>query len=106
MRESVKGPLKDKDSRVVPVQDALGPVLAARKLKSGGEGRVIPPMRSDGEHCDEHTLWKRLRAALKDLKLPRITWYQATPHTFASQWAMAGGSLAKLKKMLGNARCS
>jgi integrase len=36
VRESVKGPLKDKDSRVVPILDRLLPVLADWKLRTGG----------------------------------------------------------------------
>ncbi len=102
VRESVGGPLKDKDSRVVPVLDALHPILTQWKLRTGGSGLVVPPMRSDGERCDQHTVGKYLRAALKELKLPRITWYQATRHTFASQWVMSGGSIEKLREMLGH----
>src|SRR5438128_2693021 len=34
VRESIKGPLKDSDSRVVPILDALLPILEAWKLKS------------------------------------------------------------------------
>lgn len=55
VRESVKGPLKDKDSRMVPVLDSLLPILREWKLKSGGDGRVIPPMRSDGKKIDKNT---------------------------------------------------
>jgi integrase len=29
-------------------------------------------------------------------------WYQATRHTFASQWVLAGGSIEKLKEILGH----
>jgi hypothetical protein len=76
----VRGPLKDKDSRIVPVLDALLPILTGWKLKTGGTGRVLPPMRSDGEGLDEHTLWRYLRSAQDRLHLPRITWYQATRH--------------------------
>src|SRR5437899_8211603 len=45
VRESVNGPPEANDSRIVPVLDALLPILTARKLKSGGPGRVIPPVR-------------------------------------------------------------
>jgi integrase len=104
VRESVKGPLKDGESRMVPVLDALAPILKAWKLKSGGEGRVIPPLRRDGEKIDKSTPGTYLRAALKDLKLERegLGWYEATRHSFSSQWVMAGGSIEKLKEMLGH----
>ena len=104
VRESVRGPLKDGDSRMVPILDALLPLLTVWKLKSGGEGRVIPPLRSDGEKIDKHTPGKHLRAVLKqlDLEQPGLGWYEATRHTFASQWVMAGGSIEKLKEILGH----
>jgi hypothetical protein len=45
-----------------------------------------------------------LRAALKKLELerPGLGWYEATRHTFASQWVMSGGSIEKLKEILGH----
>jgi hypothetical protein len=104
VRESVKGPLKDKDSRVVPILDRLLPVLADWKLRTGGEGRVIPPLRSDGQKIDKGTPGTYLRLALDELSLARdgLRWYQATRHTFASQWVMNGGSIEKLKEILGH----
>jgi integrase len=102
VQESIKGLLKDTDSRFVAIQDALHPILTAWSLKTGGNGLVVPPMRSDGKRCDQHTVGKYLRAALVDLKLPRVTWYQATRHTFASQFVLGGGSIEKLKEMLGH----
>lgn len=100
VRESVEGPLKDIDSRIVPVQDALYPLLAAWRLRSQGEGRVVPAMRTDGEFLDGHTIRKHLARALADLNLPAMTWYQATRHTFASQWVLAGNSLEKLREIM------
>lgn len=104
VRESVKGPLKDDESRVVPIQASLLPVLAAWKLESGGKGLVIPPLRSDGEKIDKHTPGTRLKAALESLGLarPGLLWYEATRHTFASQWVLAGNSITKLSKILGH----
>ncbi len=104
VRESVAGPLKDKDSRVVPILDGLLPVLTARKLQTGGKGRVVPPLRCDGEKVDKHTPGTYLRATLDKLGLARagLGWYEATRHTFASQWVLAGGSIEKLSKVLGH----
>ena len=104
VRESVKGPLKDEDSRVVPILDRLLPVLADWKLRTGGEGRVIPPLRCDGQKIDKGTPGTYLRLALDELGLARegLRWYQATRHTFASQWVMNGGSIEKLKEILGH----
>ena len=92
------------DSRVVPVLDPLLPILNAWKLASGGEGLVIQPLRTDGKKIDKATPGTYLRAALAELKLeqPGLGWYEATRHTFASQWVMSGGSIEKLKERLGH----
>lgn len=104
VRESVKGPLKDKDSRVVPILDVLVPVLAVWKLKTGGTGLVVPALRRDGKKVDKLTPGNFLRPVLKEFGLarPGLGWYEATRHTFASQWVMNGGSIEKLKEMLGH----
>jgi integrase len=108
VRESVAGPLKDKDSRVAPILDSLLPILAEWKLKSGGAGRIVPPMRCDGQHLKiaggGATTGKYLRETLVRLGLWRkgLGWYECTRHTFASQWVLNGGSIEKLKEMLGH----
>ncbi|HET9553404.1 MAG TPA: hypothetical protein VFP50_10585 [Anaeromyxobacteraceae bacterium] len=45
-----------------------------------------------------------LRATLDRLGLsqPGLGWYEATRHTFASQWVLANGSIEKLKEILGH----
>lgn len=104
VRESVDGPLKDKESRMVPVLSPLLPVLTAWKLKSGGEGLLVKPLRVDGVHVHKETYGRELQSALEALKLQRegLGWYEATRHTFASQWVLAGGSIEKLKEMMGH----
>jgi integrase len=113
VRESVTGPLKDKDSRVAPILDSLYPVLREWKLKSGGAGVVIPPMRSSGSyrgsrkaahHVHRNTPGKHLREVLKALGLSRqnLGWYECTRHTFASHWVMDGKPIYKLKEILGH----
>jgi hypothetical protein len=44
-----------------------------------------------------HTPHKHLKKALAACGLPDITWYNATRHTFASQWAMAGNPIEVLR---------
>lgn len=104
VRESVKGPLKDDDSRVVPILDALLPVLQEWKLRKGGQGLVVPPLRCDGKKIDKNTPGKALRAVLKPLGLARegLGWYDATRHTFASHWVLQGRSIEKISKILGH----
>lgn len=100
---------KDLDSRMVPISDSLLPVLQADRLASGGVGLLVPPMRSNKvrQHLGAHTLSKCLKDALAKLNkngaaIPAVTWYQATRHTFASQWVMAGGSIEKLREAMGH----
>ncbi|HVT07870.1 MAG TPA: tyrosine-type recombinase/integrase [Polyangia bacterium] len=117
VRESVGGPLKDDESRVVPILDSLLSVLKPWKLKTGGQGTVVPPMRSDGRHCDDHTLRSHLGDVLRAIKLlpandthqdakakrrPRLNWYRCTRHTFASHWVMDGRPIEMLKEILGH----
>src|SRR5262249_9260156 len=53
-------------------------------------------------YVQPHTLWNHLAKALAYCQLPELTWYQATRHTFASQWVLAGGSITRLSKILGH----
>ena len=75
--------------RTVPILDSLLPVLKEWKLKSGGVGVVCPPLRRDGKKIDKRTRGERLQQVLTKLGLarPGLGWYEATRHTFASQWA-------------------
>ena len=54
----------------------------------------------------KHTPGKYLRATLARLGLARtgLGWYEATRHTFASQWVLNGGAIEKLKEILGTTR--
>jgi integrase len=75
-------------------QAAQYPVV--RSVKGGQPGRAPKYIR-------RMTLHKRLEEALKKLSVPELTWYQATRHTFASQWAISGGKLRELQRLLGHA---
>ncbi len=116
-KNSSVGKPKDDDSRDAPIVDSLLPVLKAWKLKTGGKGVVVQPMRSDGKHCDAHTLRFHLNEALKKLGLlpandteqdadeklrPRLNWYRCTRHTFATHWVKDGRPIEKLKEILGH----
>jgi integrase len=108
--------LKDKESRFVPLATDLLPVLEAWKLKTGGVGQLFRPAVHDrGGRPDlgtppgfvrSHTVHKALAEALKKCELPKLTLYQCTRHTYASQWSMAGGSLEELARYMGHASTS
>jgi len=127
VRHGKVGPLKDGDEREVGIQEALLPMLVAWKLATGGKGELFGRLLAGGrkgandtKFIKSETLAKRLREAMKTLitkeTVPashfvardrggeeiHLTWYQATRHTFASHYMMAGGNLAKLQAELGH----
>jgi integrase len=109
VRESVQGKTKDLDSRVVPIMDQLRPVLTQWRLRTGGTGLVIPPVRQ-GRYLDDHSIGRKLRKALEDNGLwvetdqraAQLNWYRCTRHTFASHYVAAGGTLETLKEIMGH----
>jgi integrase len=109
-------PLKDDEARIVPISSALLPVLAAYRLETGGRGLLFPPAhpgrrsgptRKPARFMRPHRLADALKAAAREVGLPAICdwekpWYQATRHTYASQYVLAGGSLEQLSVLLGH----
>ena len=108
--------LKDRESRIVPLQDSLAPILEAWKLKTGGVGPLFTPscptrggrpdLGSPAQFIRPGTIRKALAAALAACELPKMTLYQCTRHTFASQWVMNGGNLEVLAKIMGHSSTS
>jgi integrase len=104
------GPVKDDQSRVVPIVETLVPLLAGWKQLCERDDLCFPPdPRRGGQHGVPpryrrlHTLHKHLRRALAACALPQsLTWYQCTRHTFASHWVLDGGSLETLRQILGH----
>jgi integrase len=102
--------LKDDETRIVPVMDALAPILRAWHLKTGGTGPLFrPKVATRGGRPGAPptfvrgaTLRRHLADALDACKLAPLTWYQATRHTFASQWVLANGSIEKLAHVMGH----
>jgi hypothetical protein len=45
---------------------------------------------------------KALAKALTACGLPKLTLYEATRHSFSSQWVMNGGSMEELARILGH----
>lgn len=90
-------------TRLIPLCDALLPILGDWRVTTGGTGQLFPPLRPDlGIFMRPQTLAKHLRKALVACGLPPMTWYQCTRHTYATLWAKDGRSLAVLKKTLGH----
>lgn len=91
----VKTVLKDRAPRNTIIPDALAPVLTHYKEVSGGVGLLFPGYT-------KKKLSKALSKALLALGQPRMRWYHATRHTFASHWVINGGSIEVLKELLGH----
>jgi integrase len=108
--------LKDKESRIVPLGTDLAPVLEAWRLKTGGVGPLFTPAHparggrpdigSPAQFIRPQTVHKALAEALKKCNLPKLTLYQCTRHTYASQWTMNGGSLEELARYMGHSSTS
>jgi integrase len=94
VQESITGPLKDDDSRIVPIVAGLATVLATWRKRNPDAIHVC--------HMNQHAPGEELRAALKRLQLRQVTWYQATRHTFASHWVLGGNSIEKLREIMGH----
>jgi len=96
------GPLKDSESRVAPINDSLLAVLTAWKLRCKHKVLCFPSRIST--MLDDHTpnmhLDEAFAGQLADME--RVTWYQATRHTFGSHWVMDGRPIEKLKEILGH----
>jgi len=81
------------------------------RLATGGTGLLFRPRYTarggrpgtPSAFTRPHTVWKHLRKALKKCNLASLTWYQATRHTFASQFVLGGFSIEKLSKIMGHA---
>jgi integrase len=113
VRESVKGPTKDKDSREAPIVPGLHALLVEWRKKNprpyndlvcppsfGILGQAKPGPRR--QFLGEHRMTASIKKACKKLKLPELTFYEAGRHTFASQWVLNGGSIEKLREILGH----
>ena len=100
--------LKDDESRVVPLGDSLFPVLRDYRLRTGGTGLLFRAAGRGGRpgrpatFLGSHQLWKKLREAMMACSLPPLSWYSVTRHTFASHFVMGGGSIERLRVIMGH----
>jgi len=88
--------LKDKESRIVPLSDSLAEILR------GGPHFSSVICSWSGFPLDLHRMGLAFHEAMAALNLPAMRWYDATRHTFASQWVLNGGTLETLREMMGH----
>jgi site-specific recombinase XerD len=103
------GPVKDHESRIVPVGDDLVHLLREylmrrtdRQAVSGFLFPTMSPQPNGSGMVQKHTIEGCFREARDRLRLPKVTFYQASRHTFASHYVMDGGSIERLSKILGH----
>jgi integrase len=108
-RNKLKGRTKDREHREVLIQHLLVPILEAWRKEQGGRGLLFGPVSGRGgmpghpaQYLSPNTLRSELSKALLACKLPDITWYEATKHTFASHWLLRGRSIEHLAVILGH----
>lgn len=96
---------KDDEAHLVPISDALYPILCSATDGGTATGLVCKPsagVAGRGRFIGEKTMADLLEQALAAKQVEPMTWYQATRHTFASQWVLHGGTLEKLREMMGH----
>jgi integrase len=112
VRHGRVGPPKNGRPRFVPIADALAKILAEWKLATGSSGQLFRPEHptkggrrgAPSRYLGAETVGEHLRPALAACKLPEtLSLYHCTRHTYASQFAAAGGAIQKLQVILGHA---
>jgi len=109
VRNSHAGPTKSGRERMVPIPSPLLPILKAWKLEQDqGAALVFPNDRAGSWGAEEmHSkdsaarLARHLAEACKRARLPVIRFHDLR-HTFASHYAMSGGNLLTLQRILGH----
>ncbi len=111
VRFSYDGPLKEDKKgtgkvKWVPAADdaveVLGPWLALRKANSAGpEDLVFPCARRKGSWYRKEFIESRWEKVAPEHGV-KITWYQATRHTFTSRALEAGATLDEVSAALGH----
>ena len=110
VQRSFRGPTKSKDMRWVPILDPLLPILREWRLRCPSR-IVFPSERGTMQLPSARVFQDVLHRVLDEAEFPKIErngrevryiTFHCLRHTFASSWAMNGGSLAKLQKILGH----
>jgi integrase len=113
VQRSDDGPVKDGESRAVPLSPALASVLlqwkeACPPPPNTGAAPCFPCNGSHGRRVNKDSMLGALAAAFEvasadgGANVPRLTWYQATRHSYGGRFVSNGGSLEKLRVILGH----
>ena len=107
---SFTGPTKSNRVRYVPILDPLLPILRAWRLRH--PGRLVFTNRDGVMHAPSSRIFQEvLHRVLAAAEFPRVlrggkqrpyVRFHDLRHTFASHWAMKGGDIFKLQRILGH----
>ncbi|MEZ4819964.1 MAG: site-specific integrase [Bdellovibrionota bacterium] len=100
VQRSFNGPTKSGKERVVPILDALLPLLKHWRLKNPLQV-VFPNSVGNLRQPSDRIFQEVFQKCLKKAGLNRIKFHDLR-HTFASHWMMNNGSLYRLKDILGH----
>lgn len=110
VQRSHDGPTKSGKARHVPIVDALLPILTDWRQQNPSE--LVFPNRDGNQHAPSARIFQeRFHMVLDAAGFARpksgrnvhVLHFHSLRHTFASHWAMAGGDMWKLQKILGHA---
>jgi len=114
VRRGDDGPVKDGASRMVPLSPALSDVLlqwkeACPPPDDTPSAQCFPCTGHHGQRVCKDSMLAALDAAYTKAnaedgagKLPRLTWYQSTRHSYGGRFVSNGGSLERLRVILGH----
>jgi integrase len=107
---SWNGPTKSDELRIVPILDALLPLLREWRLRCPSE--LLFPNRDGRMFCKNSPVFQELlQRVLRDAGFPGVVrngkargyiCFHDLRHTFASHWVAGGGDLYRLQRVLGH----
>jgi integrase len=92
---------KSGKGRTVPVSPGLAEILRGLRPAGAACGPIFRPT-GRSQYIDLGSLRETWQGAVARAGLAPITFYQATRHTFASQWVLAGRPIEQLSAILGH----
>jgi integrase len=91
----------------VPLSPALASVLiewkgVSKPHEDTPAAQCFPCIGHHGRRVNKDSMLNALTQAFTAAELPRLTWYEATRHTYGGRFVSNGGSLEKLRVILGH----
>ena len=101
-RHGKVGQTKSRRERIVPVPPGLVDILAAAAQRRKPACPWVVASGRGLQKMGNHRVTAAVAAALKTCGLPALSVYQATRHSYASRWVLAGKDVYQLSGILGH----